>query len=149
MESDFPSGALHEKLRELFLRNLDRVTGTEHVHAGIYRKTGGDHVVIAACLTEAPLLLIIISDKLLTLPAPETQWDWQYGKSSVLSAIRRLNRESVAGTHELYEFSNDVIYAFKQCVLLSSEPTEPLLCGLIDRGIREFEAGIAALSGEC
>ena len=148
MESNTPSGAFDEKLRELAGRNLDCVTGTDHVHAGIYRKAGGDHVVIAACLSEAPLLLLFITDKLLTPPTPDMQWKWQYSRSSVMAGLSRLNRESVAGVHELYEFPDGMIYTFKQCILLSAEPTDLLFCELIDRGIREFEAGIAALSGK-
>lgn len=146
--SDISSKDFYEKLRELFRRNLDCVTATDRVQSGIYRKTGGDHFVIAACLSEAPLLMLAVCDKVLTHPVPDLQWSWQYRKNSISNAVTRLNKETAAGVHELHEFPDCVIYTFKQSILMTSELAEPVFCALVERGIREFETGIVALRGK-
>lgn len=137
---------LDSELRGLMLRNLSNVTCRNNIHSGIYTKAGGDYFVVAACLHTEHVLLLMITDKIMTAPNPEDTWSWQYGRSRVDEVVSRLNRESVGGIHQIHEFQAGLIYVFTQCLAIYPSLPDPMFRAFIDVGIAEFDIGLAALS---
>ncbi len=149
MQTIIPSGILAD-LSALFARNIDDVTRMGHVISGVYEKAGGNHFVIAAVPSlhcDSPMLMLSIADKILTHPASDIFWSKHSRLARMSGAIARLNRECITGIHELLEFPACAIYAFRQSLLITSEITDVIFRGIVERGVAEFEAGLAAISG--